>query len=162
MDSKVRHGPPNTADAAALERLIHVAPRVCALWEKDEFDAYVNQLLVDSRDGQRQGLPADVTAELVFLTELRIAKRAVVWADAAGLPFREVFLQYLEKAQKTVVADAPEKGAWADPHARQSIGRIGRADSDRGRPAPTAAQASKSNRTQRQERKSWWRRLFGS
>jgi len=146
--------------SSALERLIHVVPKVCALWEQDGFEAYVNGLVFDSRDGQRQGLPADVQAELMFLVELRIAKRALTWSEAAGLPFREVFLQYLEKAQKTSVVESRAGDAWADPHARQSLGRTGRADADRGRPAPTAAQASRSNRVG-QAPKSWWRRLFG-
>jgi len=107
--------------SSALERLIHVVPKVCALWEQDGFEAYVNGLVFDSRDGQRQGLPADVQAELMFLVELRIAKRALTWSEAAGLPFREVFLQYLEKAQKTSVVESRAGDAWADPHARQSL-----------------------------------------
>jgi hypothetical protein len=155
-----RPGPPHDPDIAALERLRHVVPRVCELWEQDGFDVYVNGLIADSRDGARQGFPADVQAELMFLIELRIAKRALVWSENAGLPFKEVFLQYLEKAQKTAVVTTPEKGAWADPHARQSMGRIGRQDSERGRPAPTAAQASHSSRS-RPPKKSWWKRLFG-
>src|SRR6185295_1346184 len=112
MDPLTRHGPPNMVCSSALERLIHVVPKVCALWEQDGFEAYVNGLVFDSRDGQRQGLPADVQAELMFLVELRIAKRALTWSEAAGLPFREVFLQYLEKAQKTSVVESRAGDAW--------------------------------------------------
>ena len=52
---------------SALEKLPHITKRVCLLWGHPEFDAFTSHLLMDSRDGKRQGLPWDVAEELLFL-----------------------------------------------------------------------------------------------
>ena len=56
-------------DASALERLPHVARQICELWGKDDLERYLNAIIVDSRDGRRQGLPMDVAEEMLFLLE---------------------------------------------------------------------------------------------
>src|SRR5262249_24958619 len=84
---------------SALERLPHITKRVCLLWGHPEFDAFTSHLLMDSRDGKRQGLPWEVAEELLFLAELRVVKRAIVAAGVTGQPFWEVFNQMMANAE---------------------------------------------------------------
>src|SRR5262245_59543102 len=84
---------------SALERLPHISKRVCLLWGHPEFDAFTSHLLMDSRDGKRQGLPWDVAEEILFLAELRVVKRAIVASGVTGQPFWEVFNQMLANAE---------------------------------------------------------------
>jgi hypothetical protein len=150
-------------DASALEHLSHVVGKICDLWGKEAFDHYVNSLIFDSRDGRRQGLPADAVADLLFLVELAIAKRALVASESTGMPFKEIFLRYLEKAQKFAPAEPGEANdPWSNPRDRQEVGRIDRTESigrtDRG---PTPASAPPVKRGAAHKKKSWWRRLVG-
>src|SRR5947209_3300967 len=84
---------------SALERLPHITKRVCLLWGHPEFDAFTSHLLMDSRDGKRQGLPWEVAEELLFLAELRVVKRAIIASGVTGQPFWEVFNQMLANAE---------------------------------------------------------------
>jgi hypothetical protein len=110
----------------ALERLPHLATRVGALWGHAEFELYVNRLLMDSRDGDRQGLPWEAAQELLFLVELGIAKRALTAEELTGVPFEELFAQCLAS-----IRDAGQPGLgvvdpWADPAAHIEAGHLGR------------------------------------
>jgi hypothetical protein len=98
---------------SALERLPHITKRVCLLWGHPEFDAFTSHLLMDSRDGKRQGLPWDVAEEILFLSELRVVKRAIVAAGVTGQPFWEVFNQMLANAEAAQAQLQNE--AWDDP-----------------------------------------------
>ena len=60
--AKLRKAAP--AEACALEKLPHITKRVCLLWGHPEFDAFTSHLMMDSRDGKRQGLPWDVAEEI--------------------------------------------------------------------------------------------------
>lgn len=85
-----RISPALPPDACGLERLPHVMGKVCLLWGKPECDAYISGLIMDSRDGRRQGLPWEAAMELMFLAELSIARRALVASAATGLPFEQM------------------------------------------------------------------------
>jgi hypothetical protein len=107
-------GSPNTtsalrSDACGLERLPHLANKVCLLWGQPECDAYINRLIMDSRDGSRQGLPWEAAMELLFLAELSVAKRALAASTVTGVPFAQMFERC--RAQ----ACAPDTDLWADP-----------------------------------------------
>ena len=140
--------------ASALEHLPHLARKLCDLWGKEEFEHEVNQVIMDSRDGTRQGLPPEAMDELLFLVELVIAKRALQASESTGMPFREAFRQHLEKSQKFALYTAEDSSdPWSGPHDRGAVGR------------PNQAQVKKAalpaKRAQSHRKKSWWRRLFG-
>jgi hypothetical protein len=150
-------------DASALEHLSHVVRKICDLWGKEEFDNYVNSLIFDSRDGKRQGLPYDAVEDLLFLVELAIAKRALVASELTGMPFKQAFRQFLEKAHKFAPSEPGETdNPWLNPLDRQEGGRIERTErigrTDHG---PTPVPAPPVKRGPTHKKKSWWRRLVG-
>ena len=85
------------SDACALESLPHVVNKLCLLWGKPECDAYISGLVMDSRDGKRQGLPWEAAMELMFLAELSVGRRALLASAATGVPFPQM-LQRLREA----------------------------------------------------------------
>lgn len=60
-------------------------------WGTQELDAYINHLLTDSRDGQRNGFPVEVTAELLFLVETNKLVRAIDMARRLKIPLKEAY-----------------------------------------------------------------------
>jgi len=119
-------------EACALERLPHIIKRVCLLWGHPEFDSFASHLMMDSRDGKRQGLPWDVADEILFLSELRVVKRAIIASGIIGQPFWETFNQMLANAE---AAQAKlQHAAWNDPLANRDFSRIKRGESDFSRP----------------------------
>ena len=116
--SNTRTSPALRSDACGLERLPHVMNKVCLMWGQPECDDYINRLMMDSRDGNRAGLPWEAAQELLFLAELSIAKRAVAASTVTGVPFPEMFERC--RAQ----ACAAETGPWADEPSRTSRKQI--------------------------------------
>lgn len=58
-------------DLSATERRFsRIALELATRWKRGDIDAYLNSLLLDDR-GNRQGFPADVLEELMFLSNLR-------------------------------------------------------------------------------------------
>ncbi len=58
-------------ELSALEqRYSRIARELSVRWEEGDIDAYLNCLLLDDR-GDRQGFPAEVLEELMFLSSLR-------------------------------------------------------------------------------------------
>lgn len=139
--------------ASALEQLPHLARTLCDLWGKEEFEHEVNQVIMDSRDGRRQGLPPEAMDELLFLVELVIAKRALHASQSTGIPFRQAFRQHLEKSQKFALHTAEDfSDPWSNPRERGQAGGVNRAQVSKAA-APVKRPAHR--------KKSWWRRLFG-
>ncbi len=62
---------------AALESLGHLKQKVCLMWGSPELDVFISRLIMDSRDGQRQGLPVAAAAELLFLAQTNKIIRAI-------------------------------------------------------------------------------------
>jgi hypothetical protein len=126
MDSSnTRTSPALRSDACGLERLPHVVNKVCLLWGQPECDAYINRLIMDSRDGSRQGLPWEAALELLFLAELSVAKRALVASAVTGVPFPQMF----ERCRAQV--GAVETDLWADPVVSTRRSRTGWEQVDR-------------------------------
>ena len=141
---------------SALERLPHITKRVCLLWGHPEFDAFTSHLLMDSRDGKRQGLPWDVAEEILFLSELRVVKRAIVASGVTGQPFWEVFNQMLANAE---AAQAQlQHDAWDDPMMNKDVSRTARSKDEFTRPP---ADLTRTNTKRLRAKKSWLTRLFG-
>jgi hypothetical protein len=145
------------AAVSALERLPHITKRVCLLWGHPEFDAFTSHLLMDSRDGKRQGLPWDVAEELLFLAELRVVKRAIIASGVTGQPFWEVFNQMMKNAE--AAAAQVQHEAWDDPLMNRDVGRALRPDGDFSRPPPELERTN--TRKMRVAKKSWLARLLG-
>ena len=139
---------------SALERLPHITKRVCLLWGHPEFDAFTSHLLMDSRDGKRQGLPWDVAEELLFLSELRVVKRAIVAAGVTGQPFWEIFNQMLANAEAAQARLQHE--AWDDPLMNKDVSR--RSEGEFTRPP---ADLGRTNTKRLRAKKSWLSRLLG-
>ncbi len=58
-------------ELSAIERRFsRIAQELAARWKRGDIDAYLNSLLLDDR-GNRQGFPAGVLEELMFLSSLR-------------------------------------------------------------------------------------------
>lgn len=102
-----RISPTPPSEACGLERLPHVMNKVCLMWGQPECDAYINRLIMDSRDGNRQGLPWEAAMDLMFLAELSVAKRALVASEATGVPFPQML-------QRCRGQGAAEESALAD------------------------------------------------
>ena len=153
IDRASRPSGTHAADTCALERLPHISKRVCLLWTHPEFDAFTSHLMMDSRDGKRQGLPWDVAEEILFLAELRVVKRAIVASDITGQPFWEVFNQMLANAE--AAQQRLQHADWNDPLANKDFGRIRRDESDFSRPPPEL------EKRPRAPKRSWINRLFG-
>lgn len=62
--------PADKVRCAIEERFPHIARELCALWETDRIELYLDDLLLDTRGG-RQGFPVDVLDELMFLSGMR-------------------------------------------------------------------------------------------
>ena len=147
--SNTRHHPEVSHEPSALEKLPHLSSQVCFLWNQREFEIYVNRLIMDSRDGQRQGLPWDAAQELLFLLELSVAKRALVASEVTGVPFSQMF----ERCLATVPNPSGKADPWSDPIANTEVRHVER-DRPRSKPAPVPARRAI-------KKESWWRRLFG-
>lgn len=76
---------------AGLEDVGHLAGKICAIWGTQELDSFLNHLVMDSRDGSRQGLPLAAAAEIVFLAGLNKMVRAIDFAEANSVTFEHAF-----------------------------------------------------------------------
>lgn len=86
------HAPaPLSAEAAALEKLGHLAHKVCMMWGSPELDLFFSRLIMDSRDGARQGLPVEVASEVMFLARTNKLVRAIDLARGQGIAFKEAY-----------------------------------------------------------------------
>lgn len=87
---------------SALEALPHVCNRVCLMWGTREFDAYIDSLVMDSRDGARKGLPLAVGAELLWLQNVNKLRRALDIQEKLGISLRDAYrkIQLEEEAAK--------------------------------------------------------------
>jgi len=150
--AKVRKA--SAAEACALERLPHIIKRVCLLWGHPEFDSFTSHLLMDSRDGKREGLPWDVAEEILFLAELRVVKRAIVASGITGQPFWDTFHKMLANAE---AGQQNLQHEWSDPLANRDFSRIRRDEPDFTRPPAGLDKRGRPKTT----KKSWLTRLLG-
>lgn len=67
---------------SALEAMPHVATQLIKHWGTREINTFIHQILLDTRDGSRQGFPVAAAQELMFLAEINLLVRAI---DAAPL-----------------------------------------------------------------------------
>ena len=137
--------------AGALEAMPHLVERICLLWGQGEFESYVNRLIMDSRDGARQGLPWQAAQELMFLAELSVAKRALHASEITGVPFQQMFARCLETAERMgangkTLSLEQNADPWADPRANSDASKLEK------RP-----QAGPTGSARPHEKSGWWK-----
>lgn len=104
-------------NAAALEALPHLCKRVCMMWGTLEFDTYINSLVMDSRDGERKGLPLAVGAELLWLQNVNKLRRALAIQERLQISLRDAYAKVqmeddaLKSKESKDVWGAPSRGA---------------------------------------------------
>ncbi len=110
---------PTHPEASDIEKYPHVQKRICMLWGTEELDGYLNHLLTDSRDGQRNGFPVEVTTELLYLTELNKLNRAIDLARKLRIPLREAYQKVDKKDRGTELGDTGDPLSGRDRFARE-------------------------------------------
>lgn len=78
-------------ERAALESLAHLRQKVCLMWGSPELDVFISRLIMDSRDGQRQGLPVAAAAELLFLAQTNKIIRAIDLIGKQKMTLKEAY-----------------------------------------------------------------------
>jgi pilus assembly protein FimV len=80
---------PGNAPAMSLEDFPHVIERICALWETDLIVDYLKSLMLDNRDGTRNGFDIEVYQEVMLLMaiakEFTPAQTVTETSDVSGL-----------------------------------------------------------------------------
>ncbi len=142
--------PGNAIPESELERLSpRIADKICSLWKSHEVESFIASLLMDSRDGARQGFSWEVAQELLFLTDISVAKRAMVAAEATGMPYRQVYQAMRNNADE---AAKNTQLAWGTPAVSADA---------RSTAAPRQTRRPPSQRYPQIKKKSFWQRLFG-
>jgi len=93
-------------EAAALESIGHLKQKICLMWGSPELDVFISRLIMDSRDGQRQGLPMAVGAELLFLAQTNKIIRAIALLSHQNVTLKEAYKIVDEGDQQRLEADA--------------------------------------------------------
>jgi hypothetical protein len=78
-------------DRAALEEISHLTRRICLMWGTPELDSFLSRLLMDARDGDRQGLPVEVATEILFLAQLNKMIRAADLTRQLNIDLEEAY-----------------------------------------------------------------------
>ena len=91
---------------AALENIAHLTRKICAIWGSPELDTFLSRLLMDARDGTRQGLPMAVAAEIMFLARTNKMIRAMDLSSKLNLKVEETFRMVDEGDQARLKVDA--------------------------------------------------------
>jgi hypothetical protein len=76
---------------AALEGIPHLARKICSIWGSAELDVYLSGLIMDSRDGSRQGFPVDVAEEILLLIQVNKMIRAIDLAKKLSMTLGEAY-----------------------------------------------------------------------
>ncbi len=128
----------NDPSMCALERMPHMAKKICLMWCSRELDAFIPTLIMDSRDGARQGLPMDIAAELMFLIGINKSVRAIDLVTKTKVNFGEAY-RLIEQGD---LAPGSVNNTWADPMVAKDASKISKGSA---KPAPRPiAQAKKS------------------
>ncbi len=84
------------------------------MWDSLEFDGYINSLVMDSRDGERKGLPMAVGAELLWLQNINKLRRALGIQERLGISLRDALAKVQMEDEASISKDvwgAPGRGA---------------------------------------------------
>lgn len=137
------------AGKSALEEMGHLKQKVCLMWGSPELDVFISRLIMDSRDGQRKGLPMEVGAELLFLAKTNKIIRAIDIARAQKVPFRDAMQMVEEGDEKRLEADTFDNPMVSRDTIVRERGPDRRSQEER----RAAARAEASDRRSGQERR---------
>ena len=156
--------------AAALEAMPHLMDKICGIWGKRECESFINGLLMDSRDGARQGLPWEAAQDLLFLAELHAERRALAAAEMTGGPLNQTARPAGQAAQRTKQAPTigglslePMTDPWSDPRKSADTSRERRPQSANANPMDAARERRPQTRksTSTPEKTGWLGKLLG-
>ena len=99
---------PQTSDAA-LERFPNVLNKVSGLWGTRDLDKLIDELIMDSREGSRQGFPVEVAEELLLLGGVNKYVRALEIADHMHIDVKKA-LQMVNSGDQAHISSDP----WND------------------------------------------------
>ena len=104
----------NTGEAktsqAALEAFPNVLKKIASLWGTRELDKLIMEMIMDSREGTRQGFPVDAADELMFLEGCNQYVRALEISKNMNIDVKKAMNMVVsgDQAHKTV-------DPWNDP-----------------------------------------------
>jgi len=90
---------------AALEDIVHLTQKICGIWGSDDLDTFLSHLVMDARDGARQGLPVAVATEVLFLAQLNKMVRAIDLGKKLSMSAEEAFRRIDEADQARLRID---------------------------------------------------------
>lgn len=99
---------------AELESSTHLSSKVALMWGSSDLDVFIRGLFMDSRDGERRGLPAAVAAELMFLAKTNKVLRAMEAVKKLGLSFPEA-LRLIDEADEAKLVAIQTQAATPEP-----------------------------------------------
>lgn len=95
----------------------HVVEKICALWETDEIGPYLESLLLDNRDGARQGFDLPVYRNIIQLITLaRDPEKSKEHELRYGKAQAILFSQQVPNPEPTAPVATPATAANALPH----------------------------------------------
>ena len=98
------------------------------MWGGVGFDTYINSLVMDSRGGERKGLPMAVGAELLWLQDVNKLRRALEIQERLGISLRDAHAKVqmeddaIKSKESKDVWGAPVRGAERRPSKTASSG----------------------------------------
>jgi len=90
---------------SALEGIVHLTRRICGIWGTAELDTFLSGLLMDARDGARQGLPMAVAGEILFLAQINKMLRAMELTRKLNIRIEETYRMVDEGDQARLKID---------------------------------------------------------
>lgn len=121
---------------AAIEDLPHLVEKMCALWNSRDLNQFVDRILMDSRDGERRGLPVEAASELFFIAKLNGLVRSMDIAEKLQVSLGEADDILSTGDRAALGLPPPSADPWSDygvPPERTPAAR------DSGRPSAWAS-----------------------
>jgi hypothetical protein len=97
---------------AAIESMSHLTSQVVSLWMSRDLNTMIYEILLDSRDGNRQGLPFKVAKELMFLAQMNLLMRAKEAAPLLGITVGEASNLIALGDQAALGHTLPKEDVW--------------------------------------------------
>lgn len=80
-------GKSNYYPQALEQKFPHIFEKIVTLWDTPSIEPYFNELMMDSRDGKREGFPPDVASEIFRISMLSSPKSTTKVEDVWGNEF---------------------------------------------------------------------------
>jgi hypothetical protein len=97
---------------AAIESMSHLTSKITSLWMSRDLNTMIYEILLDSRDGDRQGLPFEVAKELMFVAQMNLLMRAKEAAPLLGITVGEASNLIAQGDQAALGHTLPKEDVW--------------------------------------------------